>query len=232
MSYESNRQLKVERFKVEGWKKFQLLTLFFNLRFVLGSALLAIAGLMSVAGYAIAQQTASPCQPPQPDEYLLFVLSQTRESQEHLQRTLPPNTQTTFCRYLEDRVTRIAGFTSLEDANSWARYVKEIVGLSAFVVRPAAATLPAHSPAYSPQPLGDGYAVLVDYFNQPEVAVQVKQLLGSDVGLVSYGQRPYLLAIYTTSQRKANSMLRQLSDRGFWSMIVDSRRVALLKAKV
>jgi len=227
MSYESNRQLKVE-----GWKNFQSLTLSFNLRLVLGSVLLAIAGLMSVAGCAIAQQAASPCQPPQADEYLLFVLSQTRESQEHLQRTLPPNTQTTFCRYLEDKVTRIAGFTSLEDANSWARYVKEIVGLSAFVVRPAPATLSANSPAYNPQPLGDGYAVLVDYFNQPEVAAQVKQLLGSDVGLVSYGQRPYLLAVYTTSQRKANSMLRQLSDRGFWSMVVDSRRVTLLRSVV
>jgi hypothetical protein len=106
------------------------------------------------------------------------------------------------------------------------------VGLSAFVVRPAPATLSANSPAYNPQPLGDGYAVLVDYFNQPEVAAQVKQLLGSDVGLVSYGQRPYLLAVYTTSQRKADSMLRQLSDRGFWSMVVDSRRVTLLRSVV
>jgi hypothetical protein len=50
--------------------------------------------------------------------------------------------------------------------------------------------------------------------------------------LVSYGQRPYLLARYTTSEREANSTLRQLSDRGFWSMVVDSRRVTLLKPVV
>jgi hypothetical protein len=73
---------------------------------------------------------------------------------------------------------------------------------------------------------------LVDYFNQPELASQVRQLLGSNVGLVSYGQRPYLLARYTTSEREANSTLRQLSDRGFWSMVVDSRRVTLLKPVV
>ncbi len=187
---------------------------------------------MSVPDFAIAQQTVSSCQPPQPDEYLLLVLATTWENQEQIQRTLPPNTQSTICRYFEDTVIRIGGFSRLEDASSWARYVQEIVGLSAFVVRPTRAASSSSSPAYNPQPLGEGYAVLVDYFNQPEVAAQVKQLLGSDVGLVSYGQRPYLLAAYTTSQRQANSTLRKLSDRGFWSMVVDSRRVTLLSPVV
>jgi len=50
--------------------------------------------------------------------------------------------------------------------------------------------------------------------------------------LVSYGQRPYLLAVYTRNQREANSTLRELSDRGFWSMVVDSRRVTLLSPVV
>jgi hypothetical protein len=85
---------------------------------------------------------------------------------------------------------------------------------------------------YTPQALGNGYAVLVDYLNQPEMALQVKQLLGRDVGLVSYANRPYLLAVYTSSQREANSILRKLSDRGFWSMVVDSRRVTLLRSVV
>jgi hypothetical protein len=161
----------------------------------------------------------------------LFVLSQSRESQEQIQRTLPANTQFSVCRYLDDTVTRVAGFRRLEDADSWARYVRDIVGLSAYVVRPSSAKV-FTSPAYNPQPLGDGYAVLVDYFNQPELAAQVQQIVGDNVGLVSYGQRPYLLAVYTTSQRKANSTLRELSDRGFWSMVVDSRRVTLLRSKV
>jgi hypothetical protein len=72
----------------------------------------------------------------------------------------------------------------------------------------------------------------VDYFNQPEVAAQVQKIVGDNVGLVSFGQRPYLLAVYTTNQRKANSTLRELSDRGFWSMVVDSRRVTLLRSRV
>ncbi len=197
-----------------------------------GSVLLVIIGLMSFADSCLAQQIVSPCQPPQPNEYLLLVLSKSWESQEHLQRTLPAKTQTTFCQYLEEKVTRISGFRNLEDANSWARYVKEIVGLSAFVVRPTPATSATNSLAYNPQPLSEGYAVLVDYLNQPEIALELKQLLGKDVGLVSFGQRPYLMAAYTTNQREANSILRKLSDRGFWSMVVDSRRVTLLRSVI
>lgn len=166
----------------------------------------------------------------------MLVLTQTKDSQQQLQRTLPADTQLSVCQYFSDTVTRIGGFRRIEDANDWMRYVKEIAGLSAYVVRPtvtATATAPlTNSPAFSPQPLGQGYAVLVDYFNQPEEAARLKQLLGSEIGLVSYGKRPYLLAVYTTSEQKANSLLRKLSDRGFWSMVVDSRRVTLLRPVV
>ncbi len=198
----------------------------------LGFVLFAVASLTGVANSAFAQQYVCSCQPPQPNEYLLLVLSDTRESQEHIQRTLPPDTPAIVCQYLEDRVTRISGFKTIEDAKDWARYVKEIVGLSAFVVRPASTRQSTNSLTYTPQALGNGYAVLVDYLNQPEMALQVKQLLGRDVGLVSYANRPYLLAVYTSSQREANSILRKLSDRGFWSMVVDSRRVTLLRSVV
>ena len=196
------------------------------------SGLLALAGLYGVADLAQAQPSMSPCQPPQGNEYLLLVRTQTKESQEQIQRTLPANTKFTVCRYLEDTVTRVSGFRRVEDANDWARYVKEVVGLSAYVLRPTATAASTNIPSYNPQPLGEGYAVLVDYFNQPEVATQLKQLLGSDVGLVSYGKRPYLLVVYTTNESKANSTLRRLSDRGFWSMVVDGRRVTLLKPVV
>jgi hypothetical protein len=200
--------------------------------YLTATILLVFVGLTGVADSCLAQQTIYPCQPPQPDEYLLFVFTQTQENQEQIQRTLPPKTQTTVCRYLEDTVTRVAGFSNIEDAQSWARYVREIVGLSAYVARPASASPSTNSLAYNPQPLGEGYAVLVDYFNQPEIAAQVQQLLGEKVGLVSYGQRLYLLAVHTTSQREANSTLQKLSDRGFWSMLVDSRRVTLLRSIV
>lgn len=200
--------------------------------FRVSSVLLVLASLSGVADLARAQQSISSCQPPQSNEYLLLVLTQTKESQQQLQQALPANARYTVCRYLEDTVTRISGFQRVEDANDWVRYVREVVGLSAFVIQPSTRTqptTPTTTPAYNPKPLGNGYAVLVDYFNQPEVAVQLRQLLGSDVGLVTYGKRPYLLAMYTTNERKANSTLRQLSDRGFWSMVVDSRRVTLLK---
>ncbi|MBD2185889.1 hypothetical protein H6S82_02160 [Planktothrix sp. FACHB-1355] len=110
--------------------------------------------------------------------------------------------------------------------------------LPAFAVRPQAlaqvtATPPSeNSPAYNPQPLGTGYAVLVDYFNQPEIAAQVQEALKKEVGLVSYGQRPYLLVLHTTDQKNATSIFEDLSDRGFWVMLVDSDKVTLLRARV
>lgn len=180
----------------------------------------------------VAQSSPPNCQPPRQGEYLVLVGSQTKESQEQIRRTLPTNTNTSVCKYFDDTMTRISGFRSVEDANSWARYVNEIVGLSAFVLRPPEQPRNPNLPAYSPQALGSGYAVLVDYFNQPELAAQLRQLLGNEVGLVSYGQRPYLLAVYTDSSNRANSALKQLSERGFWVMVVDSRKVTVLKSAV
>lgn len=201
---------------------------------LVSSALLGFISFLSITTKAAAQSAILPCQPPQPNEYLLFVLNKAAESQEQMRRALPTNTQLTRCRYFNDTVTRIAGFRRIEDAESWGLYVQDIVGLSAFVVKPATARVTSNSPslAYNPKPLGEGYAVLVDYFNKPEIASQVRQIVGNDVGLVSFGQRPYLLAVYTNSQRKANSTLKELSDRGFSTLVVDSRRVTLLRQRV
>ncbi|MDX2216424.1 MAG: hypothetical protein SFY66_24380 [Oculatellaceae cyanobacterium bins.114] len=86
--------------------------------------------------------------------------------------------------------------------------------------------------AYNPQVLGTGYAVLVDYANRPEVASQLQQVVTSPVGLVSYEQRPYLLATYTSDLTTAATLLRTLSDRNFSAVIVDSRRAVLLTPQV
>lgn len=203
----------------------------------ISSVLLVLASFTNLPDFASAQSAISTCQPPQPDEYLLLVISQTRESQEQIKQVLPRNVPTTVCQYLNDTVTRISGFRQLEDANGWANYINKVVGLSAFVVQSPSASAPlppsnSNSSVYNPQPLGNGYAVLIDYYNQPEIAAQVQQLLGSQVGLVSYGQRPYLLAIHTSNAREANSTLQELSDRGFWSMVVDSRKVIRLSPSV
>ncbi|MGB7439749.1 MAG: hypothetical protein WA919_01660 [Coleofasciculaceae cyanobacterium] len=199
---------------------------------IITSALLAASCLTTFAKAVVAQPNPSSCQSPPPDEYILLIPSQTWESHQTIQTSLPANTPTTFCRYLDKTVTRIGGFRELENANDWASYIQDSLGLSAFVVKAPPLELSTPASSYNPQSLGEGYAVLVDYFNRPEVAVQVQQLLGTSVGLASYGQRPYLLALYTTRQSQANSILRQLSDRGFWSMVVDSRRVTLLRQKV
>ncbi len=211
-------------------------------------ALPAIVGLLMASSPAIAQNNPQ-CQPPSSGEYLLLVVSKTPDVQDKLRKVLPTTANTTVCNYLNDVVTRVSGFNTVETASSWAQYLTETVGLQAFVARPttlgdapqspAIATPPSASVStassslkYNPQLLGAGYAVLVSYFNKPELASQLQQALNKSVGLASYGQRPYLLAIHTTDQNTANSMLQRLSDRGFVVMVVDSRRVTLLKSSV
>ncbi len=213
------------------------------------------------------------CKPPGPGEYLLLVVTKTVEVQNQVRQALPASAKSTVCNYLDDIVTRVSGFTTIDTANAWARYLSESAGLSAFVARPAetsatsatsppttsisqgagassrspssghntaASTKPVASSsasgsgtlAFNPKLLGTGYAVLVNYFNQPELAPQIQQLLKQNVGLVSYGQRPYLLALYTSDHIAANKVLQTLTERGFWAMVVDSRRVTLLKSAV
>ena len=187
------------------------------------------------------------CQPPQSDEYLLLIVTKTPDQQEIAKRSFPGNTNNTVCRYIDDTVTRVGGFRSSQIAGDWVKYIQDVVGLPAYVVRSPSASitqdLPVYNPqlatnpenaglAFNPQPLGPGYAVLVDYFNQPELAAQVRQVLGAQVGLASYGQRPFLFVVYTTDQNAATAAVKTLSDRGFWPMLVDSRRVTLISPAV
>ncbi|MEM8604292.1 MAG: hypothetical protein AAGF24_10705, partial [Cyanobacteria bacterium P01_H01_bin.121] len=91
----------------------------------------------------------------------------------------------------------------------------------------------AATPSFEARPLGAGYAVLVNYFNQPNVALQVKQLLpGQPVGLVSYAQRPYLLALQTTNRTMATAALQRLAERGFQVLLVNSQSAVLLTPEV
>ncbi|MBW4628591.1 MAG: hypothetical protein KME49_24520 [Brasilonema octagenarum HA4186-MV1] len=226
---------------------------------LVSSLLLAIVGLSASINSASAQQQNIPvCQPPNSGEYLLLVSSPTTENQKQLRQALPSNTKISTCRYIKNTVTRIGGFNKIDDANSWARYIKNIVGLSAFVsTRPSSevaqkpSTVAQKPPtvtqkpptatqkpptqtvsSYKPERLGEGLAVLVDYYNRPEMANKVREVVKGDVGFVSYGERPYLLAVYTTNQKEAYSTLQKLSERGFFAVVVDSRKVMLLRSSV
>ncbi|MEH2304760.1 hypothetical protein [Nostoc sp.] len=207
---------------------------------------LAIAGLIGGMSSVFAQQAIPACQPPTSGEYLLLVVSPTADNQKQLRSALPPELKTITCKYLNETVTRIGGFKKIDDANRWARYVSNIVGLSAIITtRPTTADVqpPQTQPQlqqqplqqtvnYNPQALGEGYAVLVDYYNRPELVNSVQQAVGGNVGFVSYGQRPYLLAVYTTNQSEAYNTLQKLNNGGFVASIVDSRKVILLRSTV
>lgn len=96
----------------------------------------------------------------------------------------------------------------------------------------AASPAPSANPAFAPKPLGSGYAVLVNYANRPEVAADVRQVTSQPVGLVSYNQRPFLLAAYTADPAVATAVLQALNDRGFNAIIIDSRSAILLTPAV
>ncbi|MEA5621167.1 hypothetical protein VB711_25515 [Cronbergia sp. UHCC 0137] len=229
--------------------------------------LLAIAPLISSSIPAFGQSGIPPCQPPSPGEYLLLVVSPTVNNQQQLRKALPPEIKTVSCKYLKDKtVMRIGGFKTIDDANRWARYLNNIVGLPTIITTrpktptaattpkkptttpktPVAATTPkkpatpktpvaATTPqaiTYNPKILGDGYAVLVDYFNRPELVNNVQKAVGGNVGFVSYGQRPYLLAVYTTNQREAYNTLKKLNEGGFFALLADGRKVMLLRSVV
>jgi hypothetical protein len=208
---------------------------------------IAIAQELPPAQNAPTSPSYPACPPPNATEFLLLIPSKTPESQAQIRQTLPASSAPTVCLYGSDVVTRGGGFPTIDNANAWARYVKEMTGLTATIARPAQATAaptpvaPPKAPtqptaastlAYNPQPMGAGYAVLVDFFNQPELVAKVQQVVGGNVGLVSYGQRPYLLAVYTADQTAAGSTLQALVNQGLWAMVVDSRRVTLLRSAI
>lgn len=204
------------------------------MRILINSAAIAFVTLTILANRAIAQST---CVPPGLGEYLLLIVTPTGVQQEQVKRSLPQNANTNVCRYLNNIVTRLGGFPNPVVANQAASYFQQRLGLPAYVIQPGVAAVPQLpppnnpapiNPGFRPQPLGAGYAVLVDYANQPEQAASIQQALGRQVALVSYGQRPFLLAAYTTDQNAATSTLQTLSDRGFLAILVDSRRVNII----
>ncbi|OLP18461.1 hypothetical protein BST81_10215 [Leptolyngbya sp. 'hensonii'] len=220
---------------------------------LLRTALLVAVSLGSPVGSAIAQDAYPICQPPRAGEYLVLVISDNSQSQAQVLRNLPANTTATICSYQEDIVTRISGLNSLEAANSLARYMSETGGLPTYIVRSTAATAtapqntnptpsqttPPRNPspssprvAYNPQVLGSGYAVLVKYFNKPDVVEQVRKVIGRDVGLASYQRRPYLLANYTPNRGTADATVKALKERGLTVILVDSQEVVLLRKAV
>lgn len=109
--------------------------------------------------------------------------------------------------------------------------------ITAAVETPAAVpettpSTPAATVAYAPKLLGEGYAVLVDYGNNPEVAKQLQQALNQPIGLAIYEQRPFLLAAQSTDPQAAAQVLQTLSSSRFGAFIVDSSDVVLLSTAV
>lgn len=219
-----------------------------------GWGLMGIAAWVGAIAPAAAQaQTFPPCLPPAPAEYLLLAQGTTEAERTRIQNLLPTSTDVMVCEYLSDPVVRAGGFTSLENANAWAQYLTDVEGVQTFVARPAEAgeaitATPPPTPAtpaapeppaaapssvgYAPQLVGPGYAVLVDYGDDPAIAATVQQTLGTPVGLAVYQEQPYLLAIQSGDPQVAASTLQTLSTGEFTVFMVNSSNVVLLSPAI
>ena len=201
--------------------------------------LLTVTPLISNINPVIAQQNLTNCQPPNIGEYLLLIVSPTTENQKQLRSALPTEFKPVICKYNNQIVTRTGGFKNVDDASRWGRYIQNIVGLSPIITTRATEQPPQPTPnrvnskiSYNPKILGEGYAILIDYFNRPEMVSRLQKAVGGNVGFVSYGQRPYLLAVYTNNQQQAYNTLQKLSNSGFVAVLADGRKVVLLRSIV
>ncbi|PSN15968.1 hypothetical protein C7271_20510 [filamentous cyanobacterium CCP5] len=197
-----------------------------------------------------------PCPPPAANEYLLLVRGESTEDRTRIQDLLPSSSTVLVCNYLDDTVVRGGGFTDLETANAWAQYMTEVEQLQAFVARPAVApatpatpqppaaatpappqeTSTAASPESTPEPtarfdprsLGSGFTVLVNYQDQPDIALAVQEQVGQAIGLAVYRQRPYLLIAHSSNIEGAATTLQVLAQRNISGFIVNGQEVVML----
>ncbi len=180
-----------------------------------------------ISGLPVKAQTEIPsCQPPGVDQFILLVRETSRTDQEQLKRTLPQGVEISLCNYSNQEVIRLGNFSDIETADNWGSYIREITGLVTVIA--ASSQERETSLEFNPRPLDSGYGVLVNYFNETEVAVELRDLLNKEIGLVSYLARPYLLVLHTKSEREASQLLERLSQRGFWAVVVQSDRATLL----
>ena len=197
---------------------------------LMAAALFSLISLTIKPNYARAQQIVNNCQPPNPGEYLVLISTPTPESQQRAIAGLPADIDIGLCRYVDRVVARVGGFTDRALADDWRRYVEGTLQLPAYVVEGNATRPPSPGPPGSN--LGAGYAVLVDYSERPEIAAELQRLLARDIGLVSYNGKNFLLVTYTPNVSNAAESLKRVSDRGFFTFLVDSSRVTLINPRV
>lgn len=189
-------------------------------------------------------QASAVCLPPESDEYLLLVNQQTEAALGQIREVLPTGSSSVICRYLDGDVIRVGGFATEEVASAWGTYLAQTFDVQTAIVRPAtpfAGSTPvtppqaatdssstANVPAYNPQRLDAGYAVLVDYADRPDVAIAVQSLLDETIGVAVYRQTPYLLAAYSTDIGDTGAVLTQLVEAEFNAVLVDSSQVILM----
>ena len=185
-------------------------------------------GIVHGAIAPIAQGLA-PCEPPAAGNYLLMVRRDNSNVEVELYEGLPEAVGVTLCDYQGESVLRLSGFPSQRIAEAWQSYIQDELNRTAYIIEPSAT---GAGGGYNPQALGDGYGVLVDYFGDLAIARRLQQTLDEPPGLVSYGQRPYLLVRHTEKLRQANELLENLSEDGFAVTVVNSRHAILLREAI
>ena len=204
---------------------------------VSGSLLSGLMGAVALFPQRALAQALPVCPPPAAQEYLLLVRGNNAAERNEIAATLPEESSVLVCQYLSEPVVRAGRFTSLESANAWSTYMTTVAGYESFVLRPANSAIAGNQPnqsngtLYQPRRLAPGYAVLVEYGSDPNVAIAVGQVT-RPVGLAVYQQRHYLLAAHTSDATSAAAILQRLSNAQQPALLVDSQDVVQLSTTV
>lgn len=125
-----------------------------------------LAGLLTAVGLSLLTRPTlaqTACTPPKTGEYLVLVVSETTGDQELTRRSLPQDVDSGICRYLEDTVTRVGGFSDRLIAQDWANYITANIGLRAYVIKPDSnPNTPTPSPEISRRPPNPAQSTVAD----------------------------------------------------------------------
>lgn len=186
-------------------------------------------------------ETLTECAPPAVDTYNIFVATPTPAIQTSVanQATLALGDRAAVkvCLYQGQVMSQVGTFRTLEAASNWQTFLKNTTQLDGVIVQtqgePEPTAAPEDTPIpFTPKVLSPGFAVILDFRNDPQVARQIAQGRSQPPGLVVYGDRPYLLMGNEKTMEAAKSVIQQLGNQGYWMGVVPSETVVLLKEAV
>ncbi|NJN76688.1 MAG: hypothetical protein HC796_11595 [Synechococcaceae cyanobacterium RL_1_2] len=200
-----------------------------------------IGGLFSQAKSVRAQVSSNPtyCTRPLTSQIVLYVNTPTFTERNWVRGHFPVNVQGNISDCLSGQgsnFTKILGFISRDQALQWQGYFNQNLRTPTYLFPETVVQTPPTPAApreFKPRRVAwQGYSVLVDYQNNPNLVEGLRAYSSQPIALTSFVGRPYLLVGQHKDTDTAIAMAQQLSSNGYWVFIVKSVDVTLLSDTV